>query len=403
MAAAITIIPTRWCAAAIASCRSTSMCRAVRRPQRRCSTACCCCKRRSAALRRSNAEHGRDARYARQDHYRGACRVGNRLCGRLWRIDRDRAGVRHRRGDALSARRWPLPILESDRHHRGRLAGPRAALRRGLSPVVAETERAHPRQGRDRRDDAGALDHRGVCRRRLVRARDLRSLRHRVHRPPGHAAHPDRLRFRGSSAAQGFSAHRLCRGPLRRRAQARGLRAGAAGAGIPHVRFSVALGRHRLRAARRREGEEGASVMKPTLKPGMTHRFSYKVPENKTVPYTYPESPEIAAMPKVFATGYMIVLMEWVCTQLLAPHLDSGEGSLGVHVDVSHLAATLPGMTVTVDVECSEVVGQRVSFKVKAHDGIDLIGEGRHERFVVMWDKFNARVATKAAKVAQVA
>ena len=38
--------------------------------------------------------------------------------------------------------------------------------------------------------------------------------------------------------------------------------------------------------------------MKPTLKPGLTHRFSYKVPENKTVPYTYPEAPEIASMPR---------------------------------------------------------------------------------------------------------
>ena len=143
--------------------------------------------------------------------------------------------------------------------------------------------------------------------------------------------------------------------------------------------------------------------MKPTLKPGLKHRFSYKVPENKTVPYTYPELPEIASMPKVFATGFMIVLMEWVCTQLLAPYLDPGEGSLGVHVDVSHLAATPPGMTVTVDVECEAVTGQHVIFKVKAHDGIDLIGEGRHERFVVMWDKFNARLATKIAKMAQVA
>ncbi len=143
--------------------------------------------------------------------------------------------------------------------------------------------------------------------------------------------------------------------------------------------------------------------MKPTLKPGLTHRFTYKVPENKTVPYTYPEAPEIAAMPKVFATGNMIVLMEWVCAQLLAPHLEPGEGSLGVHVDVSHLAATPPGMNVTVEVECERVVGPRVTFKVKAHDEADLIGEGRHERFVVMWDKFNARVAAKAAKMAQVA
>jgi fluoroacetyl-CoA thioesterase len=143
--------------------------------------------------------------------------------------------------------------------------------------------------------------------------------------------------------------------------------------------------------------------MKPTLKPGLAHRFSYKVPENKTVPYTFPEAPEIASMPKVFATGNMIILMEWVCAQLLGSHLDSGEGSLGVHVDVSHLAATLPGMIVTVDVECAEVIGQRVSFKVRAHDGIDLIGEGRHDRFVVSWDKFNARLANKAAKLAQVA
>jgi fluoroacetyl-CoA thioesterase len=142
--------------------------------------------------------------------------------------------------------------------------------------------------------------------------------------------------------------------------------------------------------------------MKTSLKPGLKHSFSYVVPENKTVPFTYPESPEIAAMPKVFATGFMIVLMEWTCLQLLAPHLDAGEGSVGTHVDVSHSAATLPGMTVKVEAELVEVAGRKMSFKVRAHDGIDVIGEGRHERAVVAWDKFNARVADKA-KAAQVA
>jgi fluoroacetyl-CoA thioesterase len=136
--------------------------------------------------------------------------------------------------------------------------------------------------------------------------------------------------------------------------------------------------------------------MKPTLKPGLTHSFSYKVPENKTVPFTFPESPEIAAMPKVFATGFMIVLMEWACVQLLKQHLDAGEGSLGTHVDVSHTAATPPGFTVKVDVECVEVSGRKVIFKVRAHDGMDVIGEGRHERVVVAWDKFYAKVAEKA-------
>jgi fluoroacetyl-CoA thioesterase len=137
--------------------------------------------------------------------------------------------------------------------------------------------------------------------------------------------------------------------------------------------------------------------MKSTLKPGLTHSFSYRVPENKTVPFTYPESPEIAAMPKVFATGFMIVLMEWTCLQLLAPHLDAGEGSVGIHVNVSHTAATLPGMTVMVEAECIAIEGRKAAFKVRAHDGVELIGEGRHERAVVVWDKFNARVAEKAA------
>jgi len=141
--------------------------------------------------------------------------------------------------------------------------------------------------------------------------------------------------------------------------------------------------------------------MKPTLKVGLKHSFSYRVPENKTVPYTYPESPEIAAMPRVFATGFMIVLFEWACVRLLKPHLDAGEGSLGIHVDVAHLAATPPGMTVTVDVEVVEVSGRKVDFKVRAHDGVDLIGEGWHERAVVAWDRFNAKVAEKAKSAAE--
>ena len=136
--------------------------------------------------------------------------------------------------------------------------------------------------------------------------------------------------------------------------------------------------------------------MKPSLQPGLTSSFSYKVPENKTVPYTYPESPIIAGMPKVFATGFMIVLMEWACAELIAPHLDAGEGSLGTHVDVSHAAATPVGMTVTVDAECVAVDGRKLVFRVRAHDGADLIGEGRHERVVVAWDRFNAKVAAKA-------
>ena len=136
--------------------------------------------------------------------------------------------------------------------------------------------------------------------------------------------------------------------------------------------------------------------MKDTLKVGMTHRFEYKVPATKTVPHLYPEAIEFTTMPTVFATGFMVGLMEWAAIQLLAPHLDEGEGSLGIHVDVSHVAATVPGQIVTVDVEVTGVQGRRVSFKVKAHDDIDLIGEGLHERMIVPWAKFEAKVNAKA-------
>ena len=136
--------------------------------------------------------------------------------------------------------------------------------------------------------------------------------------------------------------------------------------------------------------------MKPTLKPGQTHRFVYRMPETKTVPCLYPEAPEFLAMPHVLATGYFVGLLEWTCIQLLTPHFDAGEGSLGTQIDINHTAATPPGLTITVDAEVTAVDGRKVSFKVKAHDGVDLIGEGRHERVVVAWDRFNAKVADKA-------
>ena len=138
--------------------------------------------------------------------------------------------------------------------------------------------------------------------------------------------------------------------------------------------------------------------MKPTLLPGLTHRFTYTVPVTKTVPHLYEESPELSAMPEVFATGFMVGLMEWTCVQLLGAHLDPGEGSLGVHIDVSHKAATPVGFTITVDAECIEVRGPRAKFSVRAHDGIDEIGTGIHERFIVTWDRFSKSVAAKTAK-----
>ncbi len=135
--------------------------------------------------------------------------------------------------------------------------------------------------------------------------------------------------------------------------------------------------------------------MKPTLVPGLTHTHRFTVTEAKTVPNLYPESPDFVAMPKVFATGFMVGFIEWACLEALKPHLEEGEGSLGVHIDIDHRAATPPGMEVTAEVEVTAVDGGKVDFRVRALDEVEVIAEGTHQRVVVEWRRFNAGLAKK--------
>ncbi|MBI3777260.1 MAG: thioesterase family protein [Gammaproteobacteria bacterium] len=136
--------------------------------------------------------------------------------------------------------------------------------------------------------------------------------------------------------------------------------------------------------------------MKDTLKPGIRYVHKFIVPPSKTVPALYPESEEFMAMPEVFATGFLVGLLEWTCIKATNPHLDwPQEQTVGTHIDVSHEAATPPGLEVTASVELILVEGRKLVFTVEAHDGIDLISKGRHERFVINKEKFSAKLGTK--------
>jgi fluoroacetyl-CoA thioesterase len=139
--------------------------------------------------------------------------------------------------------------------------------------------------------------------------------------------------------------------------------------------------------------------LKATLKPGIRYEHKFVLPPTKTVPALYPEAPEFLLMPEVFATGYLVGFLEWACIKAVIPHLDwPHEQSLGTHIDVSHEAATPPGLEVTASVELIAVQGRKLTFTVSAHDGVDLISQGRHERFVIDKQKFDAKVAAKAAR-----
>jgi fluoroacetyl-CoA thioesterase len=139
--------------------------------------------------------------------------------------------------------------------------------------------------------------------------------------------------------------------------------------------------------------------MKETLKPGIGYEHKFVVPPSKTVPALYPEADEFVAMPEVFATGFLVGLLEWACIKAINPHLDwPQEQSVGTHIDVSHDAATPIGFEVTARVELIAVEGKKLVFSVEAHDGVELISRGKHERFVINKEKFDARLAGKRGK-----
>ena len=136
--------------------------------------------------------------------------------------------------------------------------------------------------------------------------------------------------------------------------------------------------------------------MKESLKPGIKYEHKFLVPSSKTVPALYPEAEEFLAMPEVFATGFLVGFLEWACIKCINPHIDwPKEQTVGTHINVTHQAATPPGLEVTASVELIEVDGRRLVFRVEAHDSVEVISKGQHERFIINKEKFDAKLGEK--------
>lgn len=101
---------------------------------------------------------------------------------------------------------------------------------------------------------------------------------------------------------------------------------------------------------------------------------------------------------RVFSTPAMIALMEKTAWESVTPYLSEGESTVGVSLDVKHLAATPVGDTVTCESELIEIDRRRLVFSLKVTDSVDVIGEGRHERFIVSNEKFMAKAQSKLEK-----
>ena len=104
-----------------------------------------------------------------------------------------------------------------------------------------------------------------------------------------------------------------------------------------------------------------------------------------------------AMLPPVLATPVMILVMENAALNALKPYLEDGESAVGTAVDVRHLAATPVGREVHATAEVVKVEGRHIEFKVSASDGSEEIGNGTHQRIVIVLRSFDERLAKKIA------
>jgi fluoroacetyl-CoA thioesterase len=115
--------------------------------------------------------------------------------------------------------------------------------------------------------------------------------------------------------------------------------------------------------------------MKDGLAPGTTHAHTYVTTLDM-------RAKQLSA--DIFSTPAMIGLMEGTCVRLVAPYLDENEQTVGIHVDVRHMAPTRIGQSVTVTVELVELKEKKLRFSVSAvNDQGVRIGEGTHRRALI--------------------
>lgn len=139
--------------------------------------------------------------------------------------------------------------------------------------------------------------------------------------------------------------------------------------------------------------------MRNGLSPGMTAELTWRVTPDTTI-HLAADRPGGAV---VFATPSMINLMEYAARELLKPYLEDHEESVGVTVQVEHLAATPLGASVTAEARVTGINGKLIDFEISARDGLDQIGRGSHRRAVIGIEKFAARLDEKSRKLPEAA
>ena len=131
--------------------------------------------------------------------------------------------------------------------------------------------------------------------------------------------------------------------------------------------------------------------MKATLQPGLKHTSRFELSRDRTIDF-------MGEKARVYATPMLVRDVEIACRELLLQHLDAGEDSVGTRIELDHLAATLQGMAVELEVELTGLEGRAATFSVQGKDSLEPICRATHQRFVVDVATTEKRLAAKAAK-----
>ena len=136
----------------------------------------------------------------------------------------------------------------------------------------------------------------------------------------------------------------------------------------------------------------GLMAANTELHTGLVGTYGIVVADEHTAPFVG------SGKVRVLATPVMINLFEAAALACCEQHLPPGHQSLGIHLDVRHIAATPVGMRVDATAELVKIDGRTLTFRVAAHDERELIGDGLHERVVVNVERFDQRVQKKLAQ-----
>ena len=133
-------------------------------------------------------------------------------------------------------------------------------------------------------------------------------------------------------------------------------------------------------------------TVKESLTAGVTATQKITIDRDRTIGFMGDEG-------RVYSTPSMVRDIEYTCHELLNEHLDDDENSVGTHVSVDHIGATVEGDEVEVSVTVTAVEGRAISFEATVKDSLEEVGRGAHNRFVVDVQKTYERLTEKRKKV----